>query len=133
MEKKGVYWLLMYYVSTRSIADWFDSNELYFITDAILIVIIGLFVYSKSEKTGRNLIAVAGVLALASCQALNRVLRLIDENLEIRHIDVLFTIIMIVDLVYLYRMEILNGIKCVLNKMSKATKWVLKKIKLIKK
>lgn len=114
--------MLMYHVSIRSITDYFDFPDVYWVADALFMAIIGLFMYSKSEDTKRNLIAVAGIIALASCQALNRVLILIDDKLEIRHVDVLFTILLIVDFAYLYRIEMLNGVKR-----------LLKKIKLIKK
>jgi hypothetical protein len=75
-------------------------DNVYWIADAIFMAVIGAFMYYHSEKTGRNIAALVGILALSVCQASNRALILIDPALEIRHIDLLFAIVMVLDIIY---------------------------------
>lgn len=98
IKGKEIYWLIGYYSISRPLVDYFDSDHLYFILDAVLIALIGLFFYSKSDASNRNKAALAGVLLLALCQMTNSVLIFIDVDYEIRHLDFLLGVVFALDI-----------------------------------
>ncbi len=50
MKDKGLYIVVSSYAVTRWLADYYDSDTIYYIMDGIIIGIIGLFLYLHSKK-----------------------------------------------------------------------------------
>ncbi len=96
-----IYWLIGYHTITRTITDHYDSDEMYFVSNAVLIALTGWFIYAKSNPSIRNKIALSGVLALAACQIYNRVSMHIDPLFEIRYLDRWMAVIVVADIGYL--------------------------------
>lgn len=119
IKGKEIYLLIGYYSISRPVVDYFDSNHLYFITDAVLIALIGLFFYSKSDKTDRNKAALGGVLLLALAQITNSILMLIDAGFEIRHLDFILAIVFLLDAIFIVHSNYDNIKKWFLNRFKK--------------
>jgi len=50
MKDKGLYIVVSSYAVTRWLADYYDSDTIYYIMDGVIIGIIGLFLYLHSKK-----------------------------------------------------------------------------------
>ena len=55
----------------RFLTDYFDSDDLYFIMDAVLIGLVSLYAYSYSDKKLVARLCLVLLLGLATCQIVN--------------------------------------------------------------
>lgn len=120
MKKKGLYIVITCYSSTRWIADVYDSDTFYYIADGCIIGLIGIFLFLNSDKSIASVVSFCLMLVLAVSQMFNESHAYL-YNEYIRHLPLLVAGVTLLE-VYKNRHAIIEGIK-----------WILKKIKLIKK
>jgi len=67
MKDKGLYIVVSSYAVTRWLADYYDSDTIYYIMDGIIIGIIGLFLYlhSKKDLASKMLLSLILILSLS--------------------------------------------------------------------
>ena len=112
--KHAIYILFSYHFIVRVLTNYLNGDNLYYFLDALLIGVLGVFVYMKSEHSARNLAALIGVLLLALCQMINTAVTMANSDNHIEYLPELLTVFIAIDLIalaYNNRKEIKRWLK----------------------
>lgn len=95
--KHAIYILFTYHFIVRTLTNYFDSDNLYYMLDALMIGVVGVFVCRQSVHSIRNVLALTGILILATCQVVNTFITMIGSSNHIIYLPELIALFIALD------------------------------------
>lgn len=97
MKGNAIYFLVAYHGAMRLLTDYLNSDDLYYFMDAVLIGIIGYYMFAHSDKSLPTKVALFCVFLLAGNQIVNTSLLMMGYE-SVTYIYFVFWVFVIADI-----------------------------------